>query len=167
MSTGGSGGAMSEINVTPLVDVMLVLLIIFMVAAPLIEREHSKQELQENRDLQQRLVTLNLPVLDKTLPAPEVRDEVTSTKLTISATLAVGFEGKPVADCSEHVRPKDKAEWTECLDKTQAALTNQSKAKEFGVVIDADPTVPFGFVVGVIDRMHRLEITKVGMLPRR
>jgi biopolymer transport protein TolR len=34
---GGSGGrkAMAEINVTPLVDVMLVLLIIFMVTAPL------------------------------------------------------------------------------------------------------------------------------------
>ncbi len=31
----GSGGVMSEINVTPMVDVMLVLLIIFMVAAPL------------------------------------------------------------------------------------------------------------------------------------
>jgi biopolymer transport protein TolR len=30
-----SGGAISEINVTPLVDVMLVLLIVFMVAAPL------------------------------------------------------------------------------------------------------------------------------------
>jgi len=37
MSTGGRrGGAMSDINVTPLVDVMLVLLIIFMVTAPLI-----------------------------------------------------------------------------------------------------------------------------------
>ena len=32
----GSGGVMSEINVTPMVDVMLVLLIIFMVAAPLL-----------------------------------------------------------------------------------------------------------------------------------
>jgi biopolymer transport protein ExbD len=37
MSTGGnSGGPMSEINVTPLVDVMLVLLIIFMITAPLL-----------------------------------------------------------------------------------------------------------------------------------
>ena len=37
MSTGGSGSRapLSEINVTPLVDVMLVLLIVFMVAAPL------------------------------------------------------------------------------------------------------------------------------------
>jgi biopolymer transport protein TolR len=32
---GSGGGVMSEINVTPMVDVMLVLLIIFMVAAPL------------------------------------------------------------------------------------------------------------------------------------
>ena len=37
MSTGGGGGGMlTEINVTPLVDVMLVLLIIFMVTAPLL-----------------------------------------------------------------------------------------------------------------------------------
>ncbi len=40
MSTGGGGrkSAMSDINVTPLVDVMLVLLIIFMVTAPLIQQ---------------------------------------------------------------------------------------------------------------------------------
>ena len=39
MSGGGQGGnrsPMAEINVTPLVDVMLVLLIIFMVSAPLL-----------------------------------------------------------------------------------------------------------------------------------
>jgi len=34
-SSGGTGGVMAEINVTPLVDVMLVLLIIFMITAPL------------------------------------------------------------------------------------------------------------------------------------
>ncbi|MBS7545230.1 protein TolR [Ancylobacter oerskovii] len=33
---GGGGAVMSEINVTPMVDVMLVLLIIFMVAAPML-----------------------------------------------------------------------------------------------------------------------------------
>src|SRR4051794_812670 len=39
MSSGGGGGSgmMSDINVTPLVDVMLVLLIIFMVAAPMLQ----------------------------------------------------------------------------------------------------------------------------------
>lgn len=35
---GGSRRAMSEINVTPLVDVMLVLLIIFMVTAPMMKQ---------------------------------------------------------------------------------------------------------------------------------
>jgi biopolymer transport protein TolR len=34
MSGGGTGGAVSEINVTPLIDVLLVLLIIFMVIVP-------------------------------------------------------------------------------------------------------------------------------------
>ncbi|MBI4851913.1 MAG: biopolymer transporter ExbD [Acidobacteria bacterium] len=37
MSTGGSGGFTSEINVTPMVDVMLVLLIIFMVVTPMLQ----------------------------------------------------------------------------------------------------------------------------------
>jgi len=36
-SSGGGGGAITEINVTPLVDVMLVLLIIFMVTAPMLQ----------------------------------------------------------------------------------------------------------------------------------
>lgn len=34
MSSGSSGGAVAEINVTPMIDVLLVLLIIFMVIQP-------------------------------------------------------------------------------------------------------------------------------------
>ncbi len=42
MSTGGSGGGpKAEINVTPLVDVVLVLLIIFMVVTPMLQRGKS------------------------------------------------------------------------------------------------------------------------------
>jgi len=39
MSTGGGRetGTLSDINVTPLVDVMLVLLIVFMVTAPMLQ----------------------------------------------------------------------------------------------------------------------------------
>ena len=65
MPNGGSGGGrrrgrrsrapMSEINVTPFVDVMLVLLIVFMVAAPLLTvgvpidlPQTSSQPLQED-----------------------------------------------------------------------------------------------------------------------
>lgn len=38
-SSNSSSGAMADINVTPLVDVMLVLLIIFMVTAPMLSYE--------------------------------------------------------------------------------------------------------------------------------
>ena len=45
-SGNSSGGPMAEINVTPLVDVMLVLLIIFMITAPLMSHK-IKVELPE------------------------------------------------------------------------------------------------------------------------
>ena len=38
MSSGGGGGLQSEINVTPMVDIMLVLLIIFMVVTPFLQQ---------------------------------------------------------------------------------------------------------------------------------
>jgi len=37
MSSGGGGGYSADINVTPMVDVMLVLLIIFMVVTPMLQ----------------------------------------------------------------------------------------------------------------------------------
>ncbi len=38
MSTGGKGGPSSEINMTPMIDVLLVLIIIFMVITPLVPK---------------------------------------------------------------------------------------------------------------------------------
>ena len=68
-SSGNEAGApMSEINVTPLVDVMLVLLIIFMITAPLMSHK-IKVELPQ-ADLDQR---------DDTVPpAPPITVTVTS-----------------------------------------------------------------------------------------
>ena len=45
----GSGGPMADINVTPLVDVMLVLLIIFMVTAPLDRARASRPTLPKTK----------------------------------------------------------------------------------------------------------------------
>ena len=54
MSAGGSGGGpMAEINVTPLVDVMLVLLIIFMITAPLMSHKIRIDLPQANPNVQQ------------------------------------------------------------------------------------------------------------------
>ncbi|MGZ8831449.1 MAG: biopolymer transporter ExbD, partial [Thermoanaerobaculia bacterium] len=43
MQVGGSGTVKSDINVTPLVDVCLVLLIIFMVVTPMLQKGVSVQ----------------------------------------------------------------------------------------------------------------------------
>jgi len=68
-STGnGGGGPMSEINVTPLVDVMLVLLIIFMITAPLMTHKVKIELPQANYD------TRNM---DKLPPAPPITVSVT------------------------------------------------------------------------------------------
>jgi biopolymer transport protein ExbD len=61
MSSGNeSGSPMSEINVTPLVDVMLVLLIIFMITAPLMSHR----------------ITVKLPTANPKTPDEAVKDTV-------------------------------------------------------------------------------------------
>ena len=59
MQMGGGGGVKSEINVTPLVDVMLVLLIIMMIVAPLLQQG----------------VAVTLPQANNTTEKPETQDQ--------------------------------------------------------------------------------------------
>ncbi|OHE84018.1 MAG: biopolymer transporter ExbD [Lysobacterales bacterium RIFOXYD1_FULL_69_11] len=65
-SGNDSGGPMASINVTPLVDVMLVLLIIFMITAPLMTHK-IKVELPEadldNRESKTEVTPITLAVL--------------------------------------------------------------------------------------------------------
>lgn len=48
MDTGGTKGVKADINITPLVDVVLVLLIIFMVMTPLAQRGYDLEIPKEN-----------------------------------------------------------------------------------------------------------------------
>ena len=120
----------------------------------------------ENRDNQQRLVALNLPVLDSSAPTPVTSDDVKTVTLKVDPSLKVSLAKNQVSDCSAQRLSKDKSAWTPCLDKVELAVRSEPRAKDFGVTIDASPTVPFGFIVGIIHRLHRAEVSKVGMLPR-
>lgn len=71
MQMGGSGkkGPVSDINVTPLVDVMLVLLVIFMVTAPMmfsgIDLKLPKTQKVNNMGLRPELVILSITDSEK------------------------------------------------------------------------------------------------------
>ena len=78
MNLGGGGGIKADINVTPLVDVMLVLLIIMMIVAPLLQQG----------------VPVTLPLAANSSEKPETQDQ---TVVTIDRNKDVYLNAKPVA----------------------------------------------------------------------
>ena len=77
-SSGGGKGPMADINVTPLVDVMLVLLIIFMVTMP----------------IQSYPIKIDLPQKSN-LPPPEDKKDIEPIKLRIDASGQVFWNDSP------------------------------------------------------------------------
>ena len=79
MNLGSSSGVKSDINVTPLVDVMLVLLIIMMIVAPLLQQG----------------VAVTLPVATNTSEKPETQEQ---TVLAITADKRLFVNAVQVAE---------------------------------------------------------------------
>jgi biopolymer transport protein TolR len=80
MDVGGAkGGVKADINVTPLVDVMLVLLIIMMLVAPLLQQG----------------VQIRLPTASNGTDHPETQGQTT---VTIAANKDLYLNAKPVRD---------------------------------------------------------------------
>ncbi|MCC7381103.1 MAG: biopolymer transporter ExbD [Deltaproteobacteria bacterium] len=117
MSTGRRGGndAISDINVTPLVDVMLVLLIIFMVAAPLISQ--------------------GVPVaLPKTQAQPLEGDE---SKLVLTVTKEKKiFIGSNAENPIKYEELEEKLKTNDRLQREKELYLHADRALEYGVVVD-------------------------------
>jgi biopolymer transport protein ExbD/biopolymer transport protein TolR len=76
MSGGGTGGAVSEINVTPLIDVLLVLLIIFMVIVPVTPKGLDTlvpQPPKDHKDTPENDRTIVVQVLSNGAAAPSYK----------------------------------------------------------------------------------------------
>lgn len=120
MSTGPDRRAVSDINVTPLVDVMLVLLIIFMVTAPLITQG----------------VDVNLP---QTAAAPlEGTDKKLVLTLTADKQIFIGTNANnpiPLADLEEKLATNEK------LKTDKELYLHADRKLEYGFVIDVMATV--------------------------
>lgn len=63
ISNKSDDGMMAELNVTPLVDVMLVLLVIFIVTAPLIVPQSMKVNLPKTQAVAQQDQAKNIPLI--------------------------------------------------------------------------------------------------------
>jgi biopolymer transport protein TolR len=129
-STGGSGRqSLSEINVTPLVDVMLVLLIIFMVTAPLIQQG----------------VEVNLP--EARAKAVEAEEQKLVLSIKADQTLFLGTTHDPARIQFEELEEKLRANTRAMKDKE--LYLHADKALPYGFVVDVMATVQRAGVLNV------------------
>ena len=140
MDVGGSkGGPKSDINVTPLVDVMLVLLIIMMLIAPMLQKG----------------VNVQLPVASNTLAKP---DNQTQTVVAVDAANQLWINGLQVSkgDFVDRIKTilEDKADKTVLIkgdkDASYSAIMqamdylHEAQIEDIGLITDpkADPNKP-------------------------
>jgi biopolymer transport protein TolR len=125
---------MNQINVVPYVDVMLVLLVIFMVTAPLITPG-----------------MVELPSVGKSAQPPEAPLEVI-IRTDQSLVLRERLKGQ-AAD-----RNVTMAQLVAAVKEKQVRSPNQA------VVISADKEVRYEAVLKVMDELQRADVKRVGLM---
>ena len=124
----------NEINMVPFIDVMLVLLIIFMVTAPLITPS-----------------MIDLPSVGKAARQP---DQVIQVVLTKNDALEIKIKEQTTT-----VQLKDLAASVQKAQVTKEGAVASNSA----VVISADKNVKYESVVKVMDTLQRAGIQRVGL----
>ena len=111
---GAKGGVKSDINVTPLCDVMLVLLIIMMIVAPLLQQG----------------VSVKLPTAGNTVDKPETQDQ---TVLAIGRNKELYLNAKPVTEGELATRINEILE----NKKEKVVLIKADEDVDYGTVMAA------------------------------
>ena len=134
VSRGRGRRTINEINMVPFIDVMLVLLIIFMVTAPLITPS-----------------LIDLPSIGKAAKQPDQVIQVVIRK-NDALEIKVKEQTTPVAlaDIASAVR-------------RETGARNSAAAASSAVVISADKNVRYETVVKVMDALQREGIARVGL----
>jgi len=111
---GAKGGVKSDINVTPLCDVMLVLLIIMMIVAPLLQQG----------------VNVKLPQASNTVDKPEVQGQ---TVVAIAKDKSMYVNAKPVQESEMASKVGEILE----NNKEKVVLIKADEEVEYGAVMSA------------------------------
>ena len=134
MNAGGGGGLQSDINVTPMVDIMLVILIIFMVITPFLQQGVSVALPRDMRN----------PDED-----PAIIKE-TSVVVAITADDKIFLGKKPI-------------EMAELKTEVDAKMSSKERDQRI-VYVRSDINTNYGTVVNVINSIRDAGVDQIGLV---
>lgn len=134
MTFGGNGRGTSEINVTPMIDVLLVLLIIFMVVFPY-------QSVGVSADIPQ-------PSTDQPITPP-------TKPIVIQIKQGVGSR-RPSLKINE-----EEVSWENLGSRIGEIFSLRTEKVAF---LKGDPEIDFQYVADVLDITHQAGVARVGLM---
>ncbi len=133
---GPGGGPSADINVTPMIDILLVLLIIFMVITPLTPQGEDALVPQP--------------------PPPNHQKQPPSPDRTIVVQVMHAGGGRPTLKINQ-----DDVTWTDLKSRLEDIYKTRAEKVMF---VKGDPDVDFQDVAVVIDTAHAAGVDKVGLI---
>ena len=144
MSAGGnSGGSMADINVTPMIDILLVLLIIFMVIVPVTPKGMDALVPQPPKSPQAQPKTI-----DRTIVVQVFYQAGQVPYYKINEDAVNGGVGGKAAD-------------VELLQKLTSIYANRAERVMF---VRGDDDVSFSYIAGVIDIGKAANVDHIGLM---
>ena len=136
MATGRhAGGPQSEINVTPMVDIMLVLLIIFMVVTPFLQPG----------------ITVQVP---KNLNNPEVDKKITNESSVVIS----------IPNDLEYYLGRRRLQKEQLAEEVKLMLEKITNQQDSIVYIKSGVGVGYGEVVNAINEIRKLGVDQIGLV---
>ena len=138
---------LSEINVTPLVDVMLVLLIIFMVTAPMMVPNQSKIKVD--------------------LPSAHTNDKIGKENLVIAIDKdnQIKMEYYVRIGRKDEYVVKDSDETN--LERDLNSFFEKRAVKKKIVFLKGDRDIKYGYLIHVMDLLKKSGIETIGMIVKK